>query len=74
MRARECALRRKRRSYVSEERDKMGAPEEKFANDDDVEAHKLLSKMGEPDEKFETDEDDVEAHMLGSKNTPKNQP
>jgi hypothetical protein len=75
MRARECALRRKRRSYVSEERDKMSEPEEKFAKDgDDVEAHKYLTKMGEPDEKFETDEDDVEAHILAPKNAPKQQP
>jgi hypothetical protein len=62
---------------VSEEREKFGsAPDEKFANDDDVEAHKMGGKFGtEPDEKFEADEDDdVEAHMLGSKNTPKNQP
>lgn len=53
---------------MSEEREKLSAPEEKFAkNDDDVEAHKLSTKMSEPEEKFETDDDDVEAHMLGTK-------
>jgi hypothetical protein len=51
---------------VSDERDKMGEPEEKFAKMGDVEAHKLQSRMGEPDEKFESDEDDVEAHKMGA--------
>jgi hypothetical protein len=72
MEARKRALRREKEDHVSEERDKMSEPEEKFAKDgDDVEAHKYLTKMGEPDEKFETDEDDVEAHILAPKNTPK---
>lgn len=62
---------------MSDERDKMGETEEKFAKMGDVEAHKMgsapdekFAKMGEPDEKFESDDDDVEAHMLGGKNTP----
>jgi hypothetical protein len=48
---------------VSDERDKMGETEERFAKMGDVEAHRMGS---EPDEKFESDEDDVEAHKMGA--------